>query len=144
MPNKKINDVTKITGITENALRYYNNKGLVAPTIKKRTGRKEWLYDEDAIEKLKVVRMYRQIELSVDDIKTIMNGSGDNAREVLVNHLKILKAKLRRVDLEIAATELLIKMENELHETETSHSDALSDTIEKINQLLNDEEENAL
>ena len=42
-----IREVTEITGITVNALRYYDRKGLLHPTVRNSEGRKEWLYDDE-------------------------------------------------------------------------------------------------
>ncbi len=44
-----IREVTEKTGITINALRYYDRKGLLHPTIRNSEGRKEWLYDDEAV-----------------------------------------------------------------------------------------------
>ena len=49
MSYKTIREVTSITGATESALRYYDEKALVCPTVKKSDGRREWLYDAAAI-----------------------------------------------------------------------------------------------
>ena len=46
-------EVTRITGATESALRYYNAKGVLSPTVREETGRRQWLYDDEAIGKLK-------------------------------------------------------------------------------------------
>ena len=46
MGYKTIRDVTAITGMTESALRYYDEKKILQPTVKSVTGRSEWLYDD--------------------------------------------------------------------------------------------------
>ena len=51
MSLKTMKEVTRLTSITENALRYYNAKGILSPTVREETGRKQWLYDEEAIRK---------------------------------------------------------------------------------------------
>ena len=68
MPYKTIKEVTALTGATESALRYYDEKDLLRPTVKNRTGRKEWLYDDTALEKLRLVIMYKNMGLSIEDI----------------------------------------------------------------------------
>ena len=44
-------EVMRMTGITENALRYYKSKGVLTPTIQENSGRRQWLYDDSAVER---------------------------------------------------------------------------------------------
>ena len=54
-----IREVTEITGITVNALRYYDRKGLLHPTVRNSEGRKEWLYDDEA-DKEQLIRVFEK------------------------------------------------------------------------------------
>ena len=67
-----IREVTEITGITVNALRYYDSKGLLHPTVRNSGGRKEWLYDDDAVRKAKRILLLRRIGIPVESIASVI------------------------------------------------------------------------
>ena len=61
MSYKTIRDLAAQTGVTESALRYYDEKRLLQPTVKSQTGRREWLYDDEAVRKLKHILLLKRI-----------------------------------------------------------------------------------
>ena len=65
MSLKTIREVTEITGITVNVLRYYDRKGVLHPTVRNSEGRKEWLYDDEGVRKAKRIVLLRKIGLAV-------------------------------------------------------------------------------
>lgn len=60
-------EVTQITGATESALRYYNAKGVLMPTVREETGRRQWFYDDEAILKLKRLSLLKYLGLTIEE-----------------------------------------------------------------------------
>ena len=60
-------EVTRITGATESALRYYNAKGVLSPTVRENTGRRQWLYDDETVGKLKKLFLLKYIGVSIEE-----------------------------------------------------------------------------
>ncbi len=67
----KINDVEKITGLTQKAIRLYESKGLISVTREENGYRN---YSEKDVETLKRIKLYRSIGVSVSDIRLCLFG----------------------------------------------------------------------
>ena len=62
-----LKEVTEKTGVTENALRYYNAKGVLPPTVQEQTGRRQWFYDEEAVWKLKKLILLKYLGVPIEE-----------------------------------------------------------------------------
>jgi DNA-binding transcriptional MerR regulator/effector-binding domain-containing protein len=92
-----IGDFSKITGLTIKSLRFYHEKGLLAPShIDEQTGYR--YYDRSKIERARVISRLRGLDLSLDEIGRILQTAGDDAdlREVMERHQAALESKIRR------------------------------------------------
>lgn len=109
MSYKTIRAVTAITGITEGALRYYDEKGVVKPTKKKPTGRHEWLYDDEAIRQLCLIKLYTFIGIPVR-IAGEMLENGMNFSNLMLNmQIGAIKHDMAQDEYKISLAESLIK-----------------------------------
>ena len=135
MPYKTIKEVTKLTGITESALRYYDAKGILRPSRKNPTGRREWLYDDAAVSRLKVIRMYKQIEMPMSEIGKIINSMEENRAEAIVGQLEALMEKREHLQRQIVVTEFLGNIEEGLkgrHIEDTQLLDVVAEAVDKL------------
>ena len=67
----KINDVEKITGLTQKAIRLYENKGLIS-IARGENGYRN--YSQEDIEALKQIKLFRSVGVSIADIKLYLFG----------------------------------------------------------------------
>lgn len=67
----KIREVEKITGLTAKAIRLYEEKGLIRVSRQDNSYRD---YSEDVIEKLKLIRILRELDVPLSQIKLHFNG----------------------------------------------------------------------
>lgn len=67
----KINDVEKITGLTQKAIRLYESKGLISVTRDSNGYRN---YSERNVEELKNIKLFRSVGISISDIKLFLFG----------------------------------------------------------------------
>ena len=63
IPMRTVNEVSKLTGVSIRTLQYYDSIGLLKPTEYTEVGYR--LYDEEALERLQQILLFREIELLV-------------------------------------------------------------------------------
>lgn len=67
----KIADVMHRTGLTERTIRYYEEQGLVTPTLTESGGRTYREFNEDNISELETVAALRKLLFTIDEIKAM-------------------------------------------------------------------------
>lgn len=103
---RSIREVSRLTGFSEGALRYYNERGVVTPTVKEKSGRKRWLYDDEAVDRLKKLFMLKYLRLSISDISRVLDGE-PGSRRLIERQLEVLKAEREKIDTKILILKLL-------------------------------------
>ena len=126
MSLKTIREVTDITGITVNALRYYDAKGVLHPTVRNPDGRKEWLYDDNAVRSAKLVLLLRKIGLSVESIALMIEGADKMNENMLRSRLEELREEREIIDDQILVAGMLLMID------ELSSNEVRSDLLDKM------------
>lgn len=126
-----IREVTGITGITVNALRYYDNKGLLHPTVRNQEGRKEWLYDDEAVRRAKRILLLRRIGIPVESIAAVLDKVDKMDRTVLKSRLEELREERKEIDEQISVASMLLLL-NQLSAEEGVKDDLLDKMFETI------------
>ena len=126
MSLKTIREVTDITGITVNALRYYDAKGVLHPTVRNPDGRKEWLYDDNAVRSAKLVLLLRRIGLSVESIALMIEGADKMNENMLRSRLEELREEREIIDDQILVAGMLLMID------ELSSNEVRSDLLDKM------------
>ena len=67
---KTVKEVSKISGVSVRTLHYYDSIGLLKPT--KITDAGYRLYDDEAMERLQSILLYKHLEFSLKEIKMII------------------------------------------------------------------------
>ncbi len=111
MSYKTIKDVTQLTGTTEKALRYYDQRNLLHPTVKRDEGRREWLYDQAAIKRLRRILLYRQVGFSVDEIARLLEGDQASRTSILSCKVSGLQSERHVLDNQISVAGMLLMAE---------------------------------
>ena len=106
-----IREVTEITGITVNALRYYDRKGLLHPTVRNPQGRKEWLYDDEAVRRAKRILLLRRIGIPVEGIAAVMEKEDLMDEVILRSRLKELHEERELIDEQISVASMLLLLD---------------------------------
>lgn len=94
----KINEICKLTGLTKKAIEYYQIKDLIKPTILE-NGYRE--FTECDVEQLMTIAVLKKLELTVDEIKQVLESKDRNSVLMRIKHAKQVqtKAKLERIKL---------------------------------------------
>ena len=126
-----IREVTEITGITVNALRYYDRKGLLHPTVRNSGGRKEWLYDDEAVRKAKRILLLRRIGIPVESIAFVLERLDRMDETLLRSRIEELREERKIIDEQISVTSMLLFIDELSADTEVKN-DLLDKLYEKI------------
>lgn len=132
MSYKTIKNVTELTGITEGALRYYDEKDVIRPTIKKATGRREWLYDDAAIKKLCLVKLLTFIGVPVKNAGLMLKNEIDSPQPILNARIKAINAEMSLSEYKISLARTLL---DSLQQADRIDTDWLLREIQHIKLL---------
>ena len=107
-----IREVTEKTGITVNALRYYDSKGLLHPTVRNSGGRKEWLYDDGAVRRAKRIVLLRRIGIPVESIAMVLDKADRMDEKILRSQLEELREERKEIDEQISVANMLLLIDD--------------------------------
>ncbi len=93
---RTVNEVSKLTGISVRTLHYYDEIDLLKPSEITESGYR--LYDEDALERLQHIMLFRELEFSLKDIKKIVNGSDFDRNRALEQQIELLTLKKEHIE----------------------------------------------
>ena len=95
-----VNEVSKLTGVSIRTLQYYDKIGLLHPAAHTQAGYR--LYDEQALETLQQILLFRELEFSLKDIKKIIENPSFNREKALQQQIDLLELKKERIENLIA------------------------------------------
>lgn len=93
---KTVKEVSMITGVSIRTLRYYDEIGLLKPTELTESGYR--LYDNKALERLQEILFFRELEISLVDIKKIMDTPNYDKEQILKTQKILLEQKRNRLN----------------------------------------------
>jgi len=95
-----IKQLAEQTGVSTRAIRYYDQIGLLKPSRFNGSGYR--MYGNEELDKLRTIVFYRSLELSLKDIKAILEGSVFHSKAILTRHYKNLVKKRDKLNLLVA------------------------------------------
>lgn len=105
-----VSETAKLTGISVRALHYYDEIGLLCPSMVSETGYR--YYDNVALERLQQILFYKELDFSLKEINEIMNASDYKREDSLRRQRELLKLKRNRLDKLISLLDDNLKGEN--------------------------------
>ena len=126
-----IREVTEITGITVNALRYYDQKGVLHPTVRNPEGRKEWLYDDKAVRRAKKILLLRRIGIPVESLALVIEKMDGMDEVILRTRLDELREERALIDEQISVAGMLLLID-ELSSDAEVKDELLDKTFERV------------
>lgn len=104
-----INKLAKMAGVSTRTLRFYDQKGLLRPASVNSSGYR--IYGKEQTEMLQQIMFYRELGVSLGDIKNILDDPGFNKLGALSSHLNALKQRRTQLDALIENVEKTISFE---------------------------------
>lgn len=102
-----VKEISKLTGISARTLHYYDEIGLFVPTEKSEAGYR--LYDDKALEKLQQILFFREFDISLKQIRAIIENPDLDREQILQMQRKMLTAKKERIERLIAGIDDILK-----------------------------------
>ena len=93
---KTVQEVSKLAGISIRTLHHYDAIGLLSPTTTTEAGYR--LYDEDALERLQCILIFRELEFPLKDIKEIIDSPNFERNKALEQQIKLLTMKKEHLE----------------------------------------------
>jgi len=101
-----INKLAKLAGVSARTLRYYDEIGFLSPERKSSNGYR--VYGQKEVDLLQQILFYRELGVSLDEIKNIVWSKDYDGVVALEGHLSALKAKKEQITLLITNVEKTI------------------------------------
>ena len=109
---KTVKEVAKLTGISVRTLHYYDEIGLLKPTQTSEAGYR--LYDDKALETLQQILFFREFDISLKEIKAVLDNPALERNQILQVQRKMLVTKKERMERLIASIDDILKGENKM------------------------------
>jgi DNA-binding transcriptional MerR regulator len=90
-----VKQLAKLAGVSVRTLHYYDEIGLLKPSSVGGNGYRH--YEEDSLLKLQQILFYRELELSLDEIKSILGGPDFDVLKALYSHKQALQGRVGRL-----------------------------------------------
>ena len=126
---RTVKEISNITGISVRALHYYDEIGLLAPTTCTEAGYR--LYDDKALETLQQILFFREFELSLKEIKAILENPDFDRETILHSQKKMLELKRDRLNRLILSMNDILEGVNEM-----DHEVISKNEIEELYQTI--------
>ena len=104
-----VQKLARMAGISSRTLRYYDEIGLLRPSRINSSGYR--IYGQKEVDRLQQILFYRELGVSLEDIRDIITGPAFSAAGALREHREKLLAKREQLDLLIANVEKTISAE---------------------------------
>jgi DNA-binding transcriptional MerR regulator len=91
-----VNKLSKLAGVSVRTLHYYDEIGLLKPDAIRSNGYRE--YGDQAVLKLQQILFYRELDLSLEDIKVIVSRPDFDAVAALEAHRVSLQGRVARLE----------------------------------------------
>ena len=105
-----VSETAKLTGISVRTLHYYDEIGLLKPSLTTESGYR--FYDEEALAVLQQILLYRELDFSLKEIRDILSMPDYQREEALKAHRKLLVLKRKRLGKLIGLVDEMMRGEN--------------------------------
>ncbi len=109
---RTVKEISDLTGISVRTLHYYDEIGLLKPTEKRDAGYR--LYDDKALETLQQILFFREFDISLKEIKAVLDNPALERNQILQVQRKMLVTKKERMERLIASIDDILKGENKM------------------------------
>ncbi|MDO4273240.1 MAG: MerR family transcriptional regulator [Eubacteriales bacterium] len=134
---RTVKEVSDMTGISVRTLHYYDEIGLLKPSVLSEAGYR--LYDDKALETLQQILFFRELDLPLKQIKLILGNPALDKKQLLISQKRMLELKKERLERIIASIEDVLKGDNKMDFGVFSKSD-MEQMYRHIESSMTDEQ----
>ena len=106
---KSVNEVSKLSGVSRRTLQYYDEIGLLPPSAVKKSGYRQ--YDDESLQRLWSILFYKELGISLDDIRLLLENSKEMEKELIRQHKQILLEKQSQLQKLILSVDRILNDE---------------------------------
>lgn len=88
---KSVKEVSKLSGVSRRTLQYYDEIGLLPPSAVKESGYRQ--YDDESLRRLWNILFYKELGLSLDNIRLLLESPKEMEKELMRQHKQVLLEK---------------------------------------------------
>lgn len=103
---KSVNEVCKLSGVSRRTLQYYDEIGLLPPSAVKESGYRQ--YDDESLRRLWSILFYKELGISLDDIRLLLVSPKEMEKEMIRQHKQILLKKQSRLEKMILSVDCIL------------------------------------
>ena len=132
---KTVKEVSELSGISVRTLHYYDEIGLLKPTVVSEAGYR--LYDDKAIERLGQILVFRELDFPLADIRLIMDNPDLDRNSTLARQREMLCLKKERLERIIASIDEMLKGDQTMDFAvfdETELRNLFADMLQNMNE----------
>ena len=107
---RTVKEVSNLTGISVRTLHYYDEIGLLKPSVLTEAGYR--LYDDKALEILRQILFFREFDMPLKEIKAVIENPALEKNQILQMQRKMLVAKKERMERLITSIDRILKGDN--------------------------------
>lgn len=133
---KTVSEISKITGLSKRAIRFYDESGLLHPVGHSHAGYR--LYDYKAPETLQQIMFFKEFDVPLKDIKVILENPNLDKVALLKSHKEALTVKRDRLNNLIKLVDKTIKNPETMSFMEFDFADIEKTLAENFEFLKND------
>lgn len=109
---RTVKEVSNLTGISVRTLHYYDEIGLLKPTECSEAGYR--LYDDKALERLQQILFFREFDIPLKEIKSVLDNPGLDKKQILRSQRQMLELKKERLVRLISSIDDILKGVNRM------------------------------
>lgn len=109
---KSVNEVCKLSGVSRRTLQYYDEIGLLPPSAVKESGYRQ--YDDESLLRLWNILFYKELGVSLDEIRLLLESPKEVEKEIMRHHKQILLDKEAQLQKMLLSVDRILKDEFEI------------------------------
>lgn len=136
---KSVNEVCKLSGVSRRTLRYYDEIGLLLPSMVKESGYRQ--YDDESLRRLWSILFYKEMGMSLDDIRLLLENPKEMEKELLSQHKQTLIEKQSQLQKMVLSVDRMLNNEfdismlrdfdkNRLESVKKTHANEIREVME--------------
>lgn len=103
---KSVNEVSKLSGVSRRTLQYYDEIGLLPPSAVKESGYRQ--YDDESLRRLWSILFYKELGISLNDIRLLLENPKEMEKELMRQHKQILLEKQSQLQKMILSVDRIL------------------------------------
>lgn len=103
---KSVNEVCKLSGVSRRTLQYYDEIGLLPPSAVKESGYRQ--YDDESLRRLWSILFYKELGISLDDIRLMLDNPKEIEKELMRQHKQILLERQSQLQKMILSVDMIL------------------------------------